>query len=220
MHGHEIPHAPIVTPVGRGPAYRIHTSRLVLRCWEPSDAALLLAALTANLAHLRPWLPWAQHEPEPLDSKIDRLRQYRGAFDLGQDFIYGLFNPAETQVLGSSGLHTRVGAEAREIGYWVHQDVLNQGLATEAAAALTQVAFTIDQVARVEIHCDPANVRSLAVPRKLGFCHEATLRQRAQTSDGRPRDTMIWTLLAHEYPASPAASAVLEAFDVIGRPLR
>ena len=207
------------TTTGCGPAYRIHTRRLVLRCWEPRDAPLLMAAIAANLEHLRPWLLWAQHEPEDLQTKIERLRQYRGAFDLGQDFPYGLFNREETHVLGSSGLHTRVGAGAREIGYWVHKDALNQGLATEATAALTKVAFAVDHVTRVEIHCDPENVRSLAVPRKLGFCYEATLRHRTRTPDGRPRDTMIWTLLAHEYPTSPAATADIEAFDVVGRTL-
>ncbi|MDQ7839460.1 MAG: GNAT family protein [bacterium] len=204
---------------GCGPAYRIHTRRLVLRCWHPMDAPLLTAAIEANLEHLRPWMLWAQHEPTDLQTKIERLRRWRGEFDLGQDFVYGIFNREDTQVLGSSGLHTRVGPGAREIGYWIHKDYLNQGLATEAVAALTKVAFVIDKVARVEIHCDPNNVRSLAVPRKLGFCHEATLRRRTQTPDGRPRDTMIWTLLADEYPTSPDAAAEIEAFDVMGRTL-
>jgi RimJ/RimL family protein N-acetyltransferase len=206
-----------MSTTGCGPAYRIHTHRLVLRCWHPMDAPLLKAAIDANLEHLRPWLPWAQYEPEDLQTKIERLRQWRGAFDLGQDFVYGIFNRQETQVLGSSGLHTRMGPEAREIGYWVHQDHINQGLATEAAAALTRVAFVIDRVARVEIHCGPENIRSQAVPRKLGFCHEATLRQRIRTSDGKPRDTMIWTLLADEYPTTPATMAEIEAFDVMER---
>ena len=49
---------------GQGPAYRIHTQRLVLRCWQPTDAPLLKAAIDANLEHLRPWLPWAQYEPD------------------------------------------------------------------------------------------------------------------------------------------------------------
>lgn len=202
-----------------GPAYRIHTHRLVLRCWHPEDALLLKAAIDANLEHLRPWMPWAQYEPEALQTKIERLRQWRGEFDLGHDFGYGIFNQAETQVLGSSGLHTRVGAEAREIGYWIHKDYINQGLATEATAALTKVAFVIERVRRIEIHCDPHNLRSAAVPRKLGFCHEATLRQRIWTADGSSRDTMVWTLLANEYPASPAATAKIAAFDVIGRQL-
>ena len=204
---------------GYGPAYRIHTHRLVLRCWHPRDAPLLKAAIDANLEHLRPWMPWAQYGPEELQTKIERLRRWRGEFDLGHDFAYGLFNRAETQVLGSSGLHTRVGMGAREIGYWIHKNHINQGLATEATAALTKVAFVIEHTMRIEIHCDPHNLRSAAVPRKLGFCHEATLRQRIRTPDGRPRDTMIWTLLADEYPASPAAAAEIEAFDVIGRKL-
>jgi hypothetical protein len=57
------------------------------------------------------------------------------------------------------------------------------------------------------------------VLQKLGFCHEATLRQRTRTPDGQLRDTMIWTLLADEYPTSPAATAAIEAFDVMGLPL-
>jgi RimJ/RimL family protein N-acetyltransferase len=81
------------------------------------------------------------------------------------------------------------------------------------------VAFAVDRVGRVEIHCDPHNLRSQAVPRKLGFTHEATLRQRTRTPDGRPRDTMIWTLLSDDYPTTRAAAAALEAFDVLGRPL-
>ena len=55
-------------------------------------------------------------------------------------------------------------------------DHINQGLAPETAAALTKVAFEVNEVNRVEIQCDPNNMRSAAVPRKLGFVHEATLR--------------------------------------------
>jgi RimJ/RimL family protein N-acetyltransferase len=208
-----------MTASASGPAYRIETRRLVVRCWHPSDAPLLKAAIDASLEHLRPWLPWAQHEPTDLQAKIELLRRFRGAFDLGHEFIYGVFDREETQVLGGAGLHPRVGEGAREIGYWIHQDHINRGLATEAAAALTRVAFEIAAVRRVEIHCDPHNVRSAAVPAKLGFVHEATLRRRILTPDGRLRDTMIWTLLAEEYPGSPAAAAVIAAFDAVGRRL-
>jgi RimJ/RimL family protein N-acetyltransferase len=206
-----------MAPLVSGPAYRIHSARTVIRCWQPQDAPLLQAAVTASLEHLRPWMPWVDSEPEALDVKIARLRRFRGLFDLEQDFIYGIFTPDETQVIGGTGLHTRVGGDAREIGYWMHKDYLNQGIATEVSAALTRVAFEVDHVQRVEIHCDPANVRSAAVPRKLGFTHEATLRRRTPFLDETPRDRMIWTLLADEYATSPAARAQIAAFDVIGR---
>lgn len=205
-----------------GPAYRVETARLVLRCWEPVDAPLLKAAIDQSLDHLRPWMPWSKDEPTDLQTKVARLRQFRGSFDLDRDFIYGVFNLEETQVLGGTGLHPRVQEatpefSAREIGYWIRKDQINQGLATEISAALTRVAFEIDGVDRVEIHCDPQNVRSAAVPRKLGFLHEATLARRVRATDGEPRETMIWTLFASTYPTSPCARSQLAAYDAIGR---
>jgi RimJ/RimL family protein N-acetyltransferase len=210
---------PDVAAVLRGPAYRIVTPRLVIRCWDPADAAPLKEAIDASLDHLRPWMPWALKEPTELQPKIELVRRWRGGFDLGQDFHYGIFDRAESRVLGGTGLHARVGPEAREIGYWIRQDQVGQGLATEATGALTKVAFLVDGLARVEIHCDPDNARSRAVPRKLGFMHEATLRQRTVASSGGRRDSMIWTLLAGDYPASAVAAVELEAFDVVGRRL-
>lgn len=205
-----------------GPAYRIETRRLVIRCWEPADAALLKKAIDESREHLLRWMPWAKDEPTDLQTKINLLRGFRGNFDQGQDFIYGILDQDESLVLGGSGLHPRIEKTApdfaaREIGYWIHKDHINQGLATEVAAALTKVAFEIDQVDRVEIHCEPQNVRSAAVPRKLGYQHEATLARRLRTTEGDPRETMIWTLFASDYPESPSALVELAAFDVIGR---
>ena len=202
-----------------GPAYRIRTSRLILRCWNPEDAPLIHKAILENIDHLKPWMPWAMEEPKPLADRVELLRQFRGKFDLDRDYAYGVFNPDETEVLGGTGLHTRPGKQAREIGYWIHHEHLNQGLATELAAALTRVAFELDAVDRVEIHCDPENVRSAAIPRKLGYTHEATLRRRDRTPDGEPRDTMIWALFSTEYAGSPAARAEISTFDACGNPL-
>jgi len=205
--------------VTRGPAYRIETARLVVRCWQPADAPLLQAALAASWAHLGPWMPWARGEPTDLEGAITLTRRWRGAFDLGQDFVYGVFSSDEREVWGGSGLHTRAGDSAREIGYWIHVDQINQGLATELAGALTKVAFAVDGLRRVEIHCDPRNVRSAAVARKLGYAYEGTLRARVPDGEGGYRDSMIWSLLEEEYPASPAAGAELAAYDVMARKL-
>ena len=199
-----------------GPAYRILTPRLCLRCWNPTDAPQLKAAVEASRVHLKPWMPWAHHEAS-LQDQIERLRQVRAQFDLGQDFTYGIFNRVESLVLGSTGLHTRLGEQAREIGYWVHVDHIGQGYATETAAALTRVAFEIDDLDRVEIHCDPANLGSAAIPKKLGFTHEATLPRRTHWPDGKVEDSMILTLFATDYAQSPAAQLEIQTFDAAGR---
>jgi len=196
--------------------YQIHTPRLCLRCWQPQDAALLKEAINASLDHLRPWMPWAAYEPEPLSAKVGRLRKFRGQFDLDQQYVYGIFDHDETRVLGSSGLHNRVGDQALEIGYWIHAAWINQGYATEAAAALTKVAFLFHQVRRVEIHCDANNVRSAAVPKKLGYNLDAVLRRRTLSGSEEERDTMIWSLLADEFPGSPAEALNISAYDAAG----
>jgi len=206
-----------MSPLYPGPAYRISTPRLVIRCWEPADAPRLKEAVDANIEYLKPWLYWAYQEPTTLQQRIDWLRRARGRFDMGSDFGYGIFDAREQRVLGGTGLHTRLGETAREIGYWIHKDFANQGLATEAAGSLTRVAFEVDGVHRVEIHCDPANHASAAVPRKLGFRLEATLGERLQKPDGSWRDTMVWTLFAGNYANSICTKMEITAYDAANR---
>jgi len=200
------------------PAYRIETDRLVVRCYNPSDAQLLADSVAENIDHLKPWMPWAHFEPTPMEERVNRLKRFRGMFDLGQDYIYGIFNPEETKLIGGTGLHTRLGDSELEIGYWIHKDHINQGLVTESTAALIKVAFEIIHVHRIEIHCDPANLASAAIPKKLGFTHEGTLRAKTPFLE-RWSDSMIWGLLEDEYPASPATKANIKVFDAGGAPL-
>ncbi|MGH7809134.1 MAG: GNAT family N-acetyltransferase [Candidatus Binatia bacterium] len=204
-----------MTPTISNPAYRIETKRLVVRCYHPSDAPSLAASINESLERLRPWMPWAHSEPSSLEEMVKRLQRFRGQFDLGQDFIYGVFDPEETRLLGGTGLHTRLGDDELEIGYWIHKDFTNQGLVTESTSALVKVACEIIRVHRIEIHCDPANAASAAVPRKLGFTHEGTLRAKTPFLD-RWSDSMIWALLENEYSASPASKADISVFDASG----
>ena len=84
---------------------------------------------------------------------------------------------------------------------------MRQGLATEATAALTRLAFEWCGAVRVEIHVDPRNTASLAVAERLGYLREATLRKRLPPiRPGEPRrDEVVFSLLDEEYPASPSA---------------
>src|SRR5262249_38925656 len=99
--------------------YRIVTERAVVRCWEPRDAPLVKDAIDSSLDELREWMPWALNEPQTVEEKVELLRRFRGQFDLGEGFVYGIFSPDESEVVGGTGLHKRVGADAFEIGYWI-----------------------------------------------------------------------------------------------------
>jgi RimJ/RimL family protein N-acetyltransferase len=189
------------------PPRRLATERLTLRCYEPADAVLLKEAVDSSLDHLRPYMSWAWEAPEPVAVIAERLLGFRGQFDRGDSYVYGLFTPDEGELVGGAGLHRRVGPGGFEIGYWVRASRVRQGLATEAAAALTRAAFERCGVDWVEIRIDPANTASLAVPPKLGYRREATLRRRLPPS--RPgderHDAVVFSLLDDEFPGSPSA---------------
>jgi RimJ/RimL family protein N-acetyltransferase len=203
------------TPLG--PAYRIVTPRLCIRCWSPTDAPLLKAAIDTNVEYLRPWAPWASGETLSVEARVSQIRGWRAKFDLDEDYVYGVFDLQETEVIGGTGLHTRQGSRAREIGYWIQEKHQHQGIATEIAACLTRVAFEVDRVDRVHIHCILSNSRSARIPERLGFVYEGTLRKRLPNSKGEIEDMKIWTLLREEYPGSIPSKSDVRAFDAAGK---
>lgn len=193
--------------------YRIETERLVIRCYEPGDAPKLHEAITRSLDHLRPWLPWVQQEPKPPEARAGLIRLFRGQFDLGLDYAFGIFDKEEKEVIGSTGLHTRIGRNAREIGYWIGIDHIGRGYATEAVSALVKTGFSIEGLSRIEIRCAPENTRSQHVPEKLGFKMENIVK-RILYQD--MVETMIWSMTKKEYASSLIRHVQMRAYDLTG----
>jgi len=200
-------------------AYRIETGRLVMRCWSPSDARALRACLDDNDEHLRPWIPFMKDEPRSLEQTAEWLRALRAGFDLRQNHRYAVFDAAGEKLLGENMLLGRVGPGALEIGYWTDRHAIGKGVASESTSALIRVAFEIEKVDRLEIHCDPRNTASVAIPRRLGFTHDATLPRRFTNLEGEYCDLMVWSLFAEDYPETPAAKTAIQAFDCLGDPI-
>lgn len=200
---------------GPPPPYRIETARLVVRCYEPGDAAKVKDAIDSSLDHLRPWMPWVEHEPQTLEEKTDLLKSFRAQFDLGDNFVMGVFSLDESEVIGGSGLHPRVEPGGLEIGYFCRASQTRHGYVTESTAALTRVGFEICEADRIEIRIDPENEASKGVPRKLGYTEEATLRRRLPGRAGGPlRDVTIFTLFREDF--DPAIAPGIRAFDARG----
>jgi RimJ/RimL family protein N-acetyltransferase len=198
--------------------YRIETERLVVRCYEPRDAVLTKDAIDSSLDHLRPWMDWADHEPQTLAEKTELLKSFRAQFDVGENFVMGIFSGDETEQIGGSGLHPRVEPGGLEIGYFVRASATRQGFVTESTAALTRVGFEICEADRIEIRIDPENEVSKGVPRKLGFTEEATLRRRLPGRAGGPlRDVTLFTMFREDF--DPGIAPGIRAFDARGERL-
>lgn len=178
---------------------RIISNRLVIRCYSPKDVILLHDAIKQSLDHLKKWMPWAQTEPTSLAAKKELLEKFEYEFLQDLDYNFGIFNRKEDVLIGSSGLHTPVGPNSREIGYWINSKYVNQGYATESTKALIKVGFEHQEITNIRIHCDPKNLASRQIPNKLGFELVEILKDTTRGPDGKPRDTMIWNLIRNRY---------------------
>jgi ribosomal-protein-serine acetyltransferase len=192
---------PILPRVIAGP-------RATLRAVSQRDAVDLFRLVEANRRHLRPWFPWVDATRSPAE-----IRDFVKRSQLGRrrrtSFQYNMF--VEKERIGGVGIHAVSLADRRgEIGYWLARTHLGQGFMTEATAALIAACYRDLGLDRIEIRCEPRNVRSRGVPVRLGFTFEGILRHQSRLRD-RPRDHEVWSLLRREYQQSrPLFNAYLE----------
>jgi RimJ/RimL family protein N-acetyltransferase len=146
---------------------RVEGGAVLLRLWQVGDAGRLGEAVAESAEHLRPWMAWMADEPQTAEQRRVMLARWEAEWSDGGDAYYGIF--CEGDVVGSCGLHRRLGPDALEIGYWIHAAFVRRGLATEAARLLTDAAFSMPEIGWVEIHHDKANLPSSRVPSRLGY---------------------------------------------------
>ncbi|HUD68651.1 MAG TPA: GNAT family N-acetyltransferase [Acidimicrobiales bacterium] len=143
-------------------------ARLRLEMWrgEPDAVEAIRALIERSRPTLSQFLGWAV---EPLDAaaeaavQADIERRWREGRDAGWVIV------EDGAPRGMLGLHRRGGPDELEIGYWLDDAATGRGLVTEACRMAIDVAFGIEGIDVVEINHDAANLRSGAVPQRLGF---------------------------------------------------
>lgn len=85
-------------------------------------------------------------------------------------------------------------------GYWLSEVAQGQGLMTASLRAPVDHAFSELKLNRIDIRCATGNYKSCALPKRLGFTHEGTLRQAEWLYD-KFVDHEIFGLLADEWNA-------------------
>ena len=201
--------------MAQGIAATLTTARLLLRSWEAADAPRLLPLLERNRAHLAPWIPPHVAAPAPLAALTERLDGFAEDFAAGRGLRYALMTFDGAQLLGEADLfprdaHRRVPlhqADRVELGYWLDRDMTGRGFATEATAALLDMAATMPKIGHAEIRCETTNAPSAAVPRRLGFTMTTTIVDESVTPGAPPVRLEVWTLALGAPRAADAASA-------------
>ncbi len=88
--------------------------------------------------------------------------------------------------------------DAAELGYWIDADTQGRGVVTRATRALTTAAFGRLGLNRVEIRAGTENLRSRAVPQRLGFVLEGVRRSSEKVGD-RFLDHAVYSMLAADW---------------------
>ncbi|WP_407552626.1 GNAT family N-acetyltransferase [Streptomyces sp. Pv4-95] len=176
------------------------TERLILRPFEPSDAAAVHAACQ------EPDIPRWTSVPSPYT--FQDAEQWVGTVaqeDWRDDIAYpfAVLTKDDGSLVGAMGLVrlARLSTPERqaELGYWTAKQQRGKGYTAEAATAVVRWAFADLGVERMEWLAEAGNEGSRAVARKVGFRMEGTLRAKL-VREGTRRDVWIGSLLPTDLP--------------------
>lgn len=173
------------------------SQRLTIRCPLPGDGTEINQAILESQAELIPWMPWAVGE-QTAEGQEAIIRDAYAKFVKREDLRLSLYLKGTNTFVGSSGLHRiNWNVPKFEIGYWVRTKFAGNGYITEAVAAITAFAFEHLGAARLEIRCDEKNVRSAAIPPKVGYQLEGILvNDDRDHMTGELRNTLVFAKTA------------------------
>jgi ribosomal-protein-serine acetyltransferase len=166
-----------------------------LRLLEEADADELHRVIEANRAHLTPWLPWAAGQT--FEDTLDFIRGTQTQASENEGFQTAIVT--EKGIAGVTGyVSLDWGNRSTRVGYWLDEGQQGKGTMTAAVRLLVDHALTVWQLNRVEIIVATGNRRSRAIPERLGFREEGTLRQ-FQLVNGRYLDCASYSMLAKDW---------------------
>ena len=169
---------------------------LDLRLLEERHAATVFALVDRDREYLREWLPWVDSTLRQEDS-LSFIRASLEQFASNSGFAAGVW--WNEQFVGVVGTHKIDWLNRKvELGYWLGKNFQGQGIMTDASrAAVTHLLVEMD-LNRVTIQCATGNAKSCAIPRRLGFSLEGTLRD-GQLLNGRYEDLLMFAMLRRDW---------------------
>lgn len=167
-----------------------------IRMLEESDTNEVFALVDRNREHLRRWLIWVDRSDSPEVTRQfikDSRRRYENKEAMSAGIWYN------GQLAGAIGIVQYDWYNRKmEIGYWVSTDRQGKGIITRSVAAMIEDAFQNLGLNRVEIQCATENLRSRAVPERLGFKRDGVMRE-SSLLNNEFVDKVIYSMLASEW---------------------
>jgi ribosomal-protein-alanine N-acetyltransferase len=174
-------------------------AKTLLRFAGDADGKAFVAMLSRSREHLAPWMPRTARGSEP--SFANRFqRMLRPQSDDGHRLRLLVCAKDDGRMVGVASLGGIAPWPSLDChaGYWLAEGETGKGLMRDAVAALVDHAFEERCLHRVAANILPANRRSIALVRALGFTREGVLRGLIEI-DGAWRDHECWAVLSTEW---------------------
>ncbi len=146
----------------------LETPRLLLRAYQPADAAAFFALLDRSRARLRESFPDRLRAVRALVDAPVQLAAFADDWSTGRFYVLGIWHRENLDYLGDICLMPQRHGQA-EIGYYLAAEAEGQGYAREALAAMCAFGFETLGARQLLIRCFADNLRGQAVARALGF---------------------------------------------------
>jgi RimJ/RimL family protein N-acetyltransferase len=194
----------------------LHSGRLTLRPWQPSDAAAVQAILadqriSEHLPLPRPYTAADAHSFVTGHGRAGRVAGTRLDCAIAENTTGRLVGSASLQLpADSAGGDPNSG----EIGYWLATPDWGRGYATEATRTLARFGLG-NGLARIRIRCELPNAASAAVALRAGFGFEAISRANLRGRDGQLLDAAVFARTATDpdEPVPPSWPPLDEVSD-------
>ena len=170
-----------------------------LRRYVMGDLDAIWSVASAERERLGEWMPWVEHT-----TSVEVQRQWLEKVVGDPSTLDGCGIFVDGELAGGVGLSWDPFLIAGEIGYWTRAAFEGRGLVTRSARELTRVAFEHVGLHRVVIRAGVENVRSRAVPKRLGYIQEGIERGSGRGLGGY-YDIVVYAMLADEWKLGRAS---------------
>jgi RimJ/RimL family protein N-acetyltransferase len=149
-----------------------------IRKFKEGDAQEFQVAVLESVVHLSRWLSWCTSNYSIGDA-TEWVRSATDTWESGTDYRFVIEDAETFQILGTVGINQVVPQhKIGNLGYWVRNSAIDQGVCTESARQVVVFAFEKLGFKRIELHILTDNDASNAVASKLGGKYEGIFRNK------------------------------------------
>lgn len=171
-------------------------NEIELKLVDVYHSEVMFNSIDSCREHLREYFPWVDSTKTPEDTR-QFIQGSKKQYAENNGFDAGIWYKGE--FAGTIGFHS-INRNIKEIslGYWLDKRFVGKGIMTKACKVFIDYAFNTLELNRVEIRCAEENLRSRAIPERLGFIKEGVIRDGELLNDNYV-NLVVYGILKREW---------------------